>query len=233
LREPEPYIVLELCDGPKLRDWVGRVAWQTAATIILQAAIGLSALHRAGGFHRDIKPENLLLTNSAARNGWLLKVADFGLARRPVTQGSGMTRTLGGTEGYIAPDDVFTPASDVFSLGIVGLELLSGRRAPKGLSTLDLPQAVRNLLGRMIAPTPTARPTCDDIIRALTAVLPAGAGQLISLEIPDAASPAAPQVPWAVIGTWTAALALVALAADRPKWDPSVQRYRGSNGQFR
>jgi serine/threonine-protein kinase len=103
MSRPTPYMVLEYCDGPKLRSWVGRTSWQTAAMVLLHAASGLVGIHGTGGFHRDIKPENLLLARAPSGGGYLVKVSDFGLARRPKTARPPMTRTPGGTEGYIAP----------------------------------------------------------------------------------------------------------------------------------
>jgi hypothetical protein len=126
--EHVPYLVLELVDGPALTAMLAAGPLGPAATmdIVAQSAAGLDAAHAAGLVHRDIKPGNLLI----AADGQV-KITDFGIAHAagsaPVTR----TGTLIGTPGYLAPERVSgasaTPASDIYSLGIVAFECLSGR----------------------------------------------------------------------------------------------------------
>ncbi|MFN2633493.1 MAG: serine/threonine-protein kinase [Thermoanaerobaculia bacterium] len=141
-----PYAVTELLQGETLADRLrsGPLAEKRATELACQMADGLSAAHAQGVVHRDIKPENIFLTNDGRA-----KILDFGIARveRPTTstplagsdgssvrlssQSSG--RLLMGTAGYISPEQVrgrrADPRSDIFSLGAVYYEMLTGRRA--------------------------------------------------------------------------------------------------------
>ena len=122
-----PYLVLELVDGPSLAGVLaaGPVDPATAMDVVAQVAAGLSAAHAAGLVHRDVKPANLLM----GRDG-LVKITDFGIAHAagsaPLTQAG----TLVGTPAYLAPEraagEPATPASDLYSLGIVAYECLTG-----------------------------------------------------------------------------------------------------------
>jgi eukaryotic-like serine/threonine-protein kinase len=122
-----PYLVLELVDGPSLAGVLAGGPLDPAVTmgIVAQVAAGLAAAHAAGLVHRDIKPANLLM----GRDG-LVKITDFGIAHAagsaPITQAG----TLVGTPAYLAPErgagEPATPASDLYSLGIVS----GGCRAP-------------------------------------------------------------------------------------------------------
>jgi serine/threonine protein kinase/Tol biopolymer transport system component len=130
------YAVMELLEGETLRERLSQGALPPAKVIELteQTCQGLAAAHARGVVHRDLKPENLFLT----RDG--VKILDFGLARRttgPEAGGETSPRTasgiLVGTVGYLSPEQVRgEPAdarSDVFALGAVLHEMLSGRRA--------------------------------------------------------------------------------------------------------
>ncbi len=92
-----------------------------------QAALALQVAHTAGVVHRDVKPANIMLTPAG-----LVKLTDFGIAR--VAAGSGLTRTgeVLGTPHYLSPEqaqgEAATAASDVYALGVVGHELLTGQR---------------------------------------------------------------------------------------------------------
>lgn len=161
-----PYIVMEYCSGGSLRSWVGKnIDWLQVAAALSNAAAGLSKIHEVGGFHRDVKPDNLLIAENDDGSK-VIKVGDFGVARVPRTSTQPMTRSAWGTEGYMAPEIMlgreFTKACDVYSLGITGLELLTGTRDPATLRTRsDIPQQLRELLFRMISPQAMLRPTID------------------------------------------------------------------------
>ena len=131
------YAVTELLEGETLRSRLrrGALPHQEAAEIGAAIAEGLAAVHSRGIVHRDLKPENIFLT-SAGR----IKILDFGLAQPPPVDPAGapdVTRTdpgvLMGTIGYMSPEQVqgrpLDSASDMFSLGCVLYEMLSGRRA--------------------------------------------------------------------------------------------------------
>ena len=130
-----------------------------------EAAEGLSALHRMDVVHRDVKPSNILLDN----NGHA-KIADFGLIQ--VSHGLtgrstyNQNATHPGTPAYMSPEQrditvYLTPASDIYSLGLVLFELLTGRvykNLRPGTSTLsirgDVPEWVMDLVSKMMAEDP-------------------------------------------------------------------------------
>jgi serine/threonine protein kinase len=120
-----PFIVMEYVPGTSLAE-AGRLAPMRVAELGVQACAGLQHAHEAGLVHRDIKPANLLL-----RDDGVLKVADFGIARAAESTRHTQAGTLLGTAAYLAPEQIAgadaTPASDVYSLGAVLYELLTGR----------------------------------------------------------------------------------------------------------
>lgn len=131
-----PFLVMELVEGPSLADVLtgGPLDPADVMDIVAQAAAGLDAAHRSGLVHRDVKPANLLLTPEG-----VVKITDFGIAHAagsaPVTRQG----TLIGTPAYLAPERVAgqagTPASDLYSLGILAHECLTGARPYAGTST--------------------------------------------------------------------------------------------------
>jgi TolB-like protein/Flp pilus assembly protein TadD len=137
------YAVTELLEGETLRERLGReqLPWRRAVEIATAVADGLASAHSAGIVHRDLKPENVFLTRDGR-----VKILDFGLARiEPALVREGATLSLEpsgtqpgvvlGTVGYMAPEQVRgEPAdarSDIFALGCILFEMLTGRRAFK------------------------------------------------------------------------------------------------------
>jgi serine/threonine-protein kinase len=126
--EQPAYLVMELVDGPSLAAVLtdGRLDPRRTADVLAQAAAALHAAHTAGVLHRDIKPGNLLLASDGR-----VKVTDFGIAQSSRTGHLTRTGTLIGTTGYLAPERVSgrsaTVASDLYALGIVGYECLTGQ----------------------------------------------------------------------------------------------------------
>jgi serine/threonine-protein kinase len=125
-----PYLVMELVEGEPLSRLLadGRDLDPDAVRDLLaQAGDALAAAHRAGIVHRDVKPANLMVTP-----GGRLKVTDFGIARAADGVGITQTGTVMGTAQYLSPEQArgerATPASDVYSLGVVAFECLAGRR---------------------------------------------------------------------------------------------------------
>ena len=135
------YSVTELLEGETLRQRVpsGGIGWQRAATIGAAVAEGLAAAHTKGVVHRDLKPENIFITTDGR-----VKILDFGLARvqqevAPEAETGTLTPagtevgTIMGTVGYMAPEQAKgRPAdarSDIFALGCVLYEMISGRGA--------------------------------------------------------------------------------------------------------
>ncbi len=125
-----PYLVMEHVDGEPLSALVARegaLGPERTLDIVGQTALALQVAHDAGVIHRDVKPGNILVTPDGA-----VKITDFGIARAtnsvPLTQ----TGAIMGTAYYISPEQAsgqsVTPASDLYSLGIVAYECLTGRR---------------------------------------------------------------------------------------------------------
>jgi Tol biopolymer transport system component len=150
------YVVTELLDGETLRSRLrqGPLGMRKAAEHAARVAQGLAAAHDKGVVHRDIKPENLFLLNDGR-----IKILDFGLARQdPLLAGSGDLSSsptaarptnpgaMIGTVGYLSPEqargDTADHRSDIFSLGAVLYEMLTGHRAFKGTSPAELLSSV-------------------------------------------------------------------------------------------
>src|ERR671931_2227433 len=127
--EGKQYIVFEYVDGENLKELVvrkGRLEIPEALEIALEIARGLAFAHEHGLVHRDVKPQNVLLNGDGRA-----KVTDFGIARSlDVEHGVTQTGTVLGTSNYIAPEQAsgnpVGPRTDVYSLGVVLFELLTG-----------------------------------------------------------------------------------------------------------
>ena len=123
------FIVFEYVEGQTLKGLVersGPLPERRAVELALQIADGLAYAHQNGLVHRDVKPQNVLLTNAG-----VAKVTDFGIARSlDVEHGVTQTGTVLGTSNYLSPEQAsghqVTPATDVYSLGVVLYELLAG-----------------------------------------------------------------------------------------------------------
>ena len=148
------YIVMELVDGPTLRHLIDEHNGLPVADVIRigkQVADALDAAHRAGIVHRDVKPANLLVTPDRR-----IKITDFGIAR--ASDGLGLTATgqVMGTPQYLSPEQArggtATPASDVYSLGVVAFECLAGHRP------FDADSPVATALAHLNDPVPDLPP---------------------------------------------------------------------------
>ncbi|MFI7438813.1 serine/threonine-protein kinase [Nonomuraea indica] len=170
------YLVMELVHGEPLSAILGRngpLGPDVTLDVLHQTARALHAAHASGVVHRDIKPGNLLVTPQGT-----IKVTDFGIARAleaaPVTQAG----TVLGTAQYVSPEQAqgltLTPATDLYSLGVVAYECLAGRTPFQGDSQVaialrhlnelppplgvDVPAPVRELVMALLAKDPAARP---------------------------------------------------------------------------
>ncbi|MFF5516460.1 serine/threonine-protein kinase [Streptomyces coeruleorubidus] len=204
------YLVMELVEGDSLArvlSVAGALPAERVAGLAAQAAAGLAAAHQQGIVHRDVKPANLLLDA-----GGTLKIGDFGIARFLDDPGAALTATgqIVGTGLYLAPERALGrpagPASDMYSLGCVLYQLLSGRPPfqadtavallhqhldnapvpPRELGVTGLPPAFESYLLALLAKEPDDRPT------ALQAAewFAGGAWQGLPEPLPEAASPA-------------------------------------------
>ncbi len=129
-RGEQPCMVMEYVQGQSLAELLesrGALSPDHAVRLVAQAAAGLAAAHRKAVVHRDVKPANPLVSGDGT-----VKVCDFGIARyADAAVATARTGQLVGTTGYLAPErargEPATPASDVYSLGCVLYELLTGQ----------------------------------------------------------------------------------------------------------
>ncbi len=155
------FIVMEFVRGQTLRALVGKdIEFEKLLRIVSQIAKALSAAHAGGVVHRDIKPENIMV-----RDDGYVKVVDFGLARWEVTEGDAIPRThtadgtLLGTLRYMSPEQAsghrVRAATDIFSLGIVLYEIVTGKHPFHARNELEILEAIRS---RPILPPTRWRP---------------------------------------------------------------------------
>jgi eukaryotic-like serine/threonine-protein kinase len=169
-----PFIVMEYVEGETLADVIrrGPLPPERAVDYLLQICAGLEHAHGAGLVHRDVKPQNLLVSADGA-----VKIADFGIARPLDATQLTQVGTVLGTAAYLAPEQAagepVTAAADIYSVGAVAYELLSGR-TPWQASSLpelalkqreqapppipDLPPQLQETVFRCLAVEPAARP---------------------------------------------------------------------------
>jgi alkyl hydroperoxide reductase subunit AhpC len=163
--EGVPVIAMEYVDGQALNTMLqaGALAPYQAADLGRQIALGMASAHSLGIVHGDLKPANLLVTH-----GGVVKITDFGLSRRAASaQDSDKTQDwvladegkIAGTPAYMSPEqsrgEPATPKSDVFSLGAVLYELLTGQPAFTGENILQVLDQIRNVTpDRYVAEVP-------------------------------------------------------------------------------
>ena len=171
---PAVFLVMEYVPGATLRDHlfaVGQLGAQESLEILDQVLTALIYAHRGGIIHRDIKPENIMITADGRA-----KLGDFGLARA-VSTGNTLTadaNVLMGTVAYLAPEQVqrgiADVKSDIYSLGIVLFEMLTGKKPYEGETPIQI--AYRHVHDRVPAPstlTPTITKDVDMLVLRATA----------------------------------------------------------------
>ncbi|MCV7276679.1 protein kinase domain-containing protein [Mycolicibacter arupensis] len=140
-RDPgQPFLVMELVEGGTLRELLnerGPMPPHAVAAVLRPVLGALGIAHRAGLVHRDIKPENILISDDGD-----VKVVDFGLVRAIAAAGITSTNVILGTAAYLSPEQVRDgnagPASDVYSVGVLAYELLTGHTPFSGDSALTV-----------------------------------------------------------------------------------------------
>ncbi len=135
-----PFLVMELVEGGTLRELLverGPMPPHAVAAVLAPVLSGLAAAHREGLVHRDVKPENVLISD-----GGEVKIADFGLVRAIAEAKITSTSVILGTAAYLSPEQVSTgdatPASDVYAVGILTFELLTGSTPFNGDTALTV-----------------------------------------------------------------------------------------------
>jgi serine/threonine-protein kinase len=200
----ERFIVMELVEGPTLRELLDRerrLAPERAAEIASGLASALGFAHQHDVIHRDVKPSNVLLLPDGS-----VKLADMGIARLLSPEALTATMTLRGTVRYISPEQVrgdrVDSRADLYSLGCVLFEMLTGRTPFEGdlaalsyahmhtpaprVRSIDpmVPAAMDELVGAMLEKDPADRPQTGDDVRASldAAMRPAAVTQTAPME---------------------------------------------------
>jgi eukaryotic-like serine/threonine-protein kinase len=193
------YIAMEYVSGGTLKEYMtenGPLGPRRVAAVAVQIAEALEIAHERGVVHRDIKPQNVLVSASGD-----IKVADFGIARAAAATAISRTSAVLGTVKYMSPEqatgELATPASDLYSLGVVLYEMLTGEvpfdagssvgiamkhvneppRPPKELRP-EIPEGMNALVTKLLAKDPadryaSAAELLEDLDRMLNGPLPA------------------------------------------------------------
>ena len=178
------WMAMEWVEGPSVKEW--REGWtkdnkqvplNQIWVFVSQMVQGLEYLHSQEVVHRDLKPANIMVETRGEET--VVKVADFGLAKQVGgEQSTGLTGTghMPGTFHYMAPEQLdgldITAATDVYALGLIAHELLTGKRPGRGKLKLDklrpdCPEQIRELVARCLEDEPEDRPSLHEIENAL------------------------------------------------------------------
>jgi serine/threonine protein kinase, bacterial len=171
-----PFLVMELVEGGTLRELLrerGPMPPHAAAAVLRQVLGGLAVAHRAGLVHRDVKPENVLISDEGE-----VKLTDFGLVRAVAQAGITSTSVILGTAAYLSPEQVSSgdagPRSDVYAVGILAYELLTGVTPFSGDNALAV--AYQRMDNDVVAPSSVidgVPPQFDELVLRATARDPA------------------------------------------------------------
>ncbi|MGY0539790.1 protein kinase domain-containing protein [Nocardioides sp. YJ-D4] len=187
---PMAFLVMELLAGPDLGERLrshGPLIAREAGEVIVQAARTLAAVHAQGIVHRDIKPSNLVYDSDRR-----IRIVDFGIAQlaRLGDQRLTSTHDVVGSLGYLSPErgsgGEVGPPSDIYSLGCVFYEMLTGRTPYSGgapatmvyqhatapippvSGVVQVPKIIDDLVAMMMAKDPEQRPSAQDVVAVLT-----------------------------------------------------------------
>ena len=186
------FLAMEFVEGDTLRQRLsaaGRLPWVNSRPLVRQIAQALAAAHARNLVHRDLKPENVMLVLDDSTNTSMCKVLDFGLAKgtghdallragsEPLTRSGGFV----GTPGYISPEVIDgagdAPQQDVYALGVVWWELLTGRH----------PFPAETPMKTLVRQMHEEAPVVDDALRATDGIPPGGAELLRDMMARDPA----------------------------------------------
>ncbi len=196
------FIAMAYCEGGSLKDKIagGRLSWEEAVDLAMQAAQGLAKAHERGIIHRDVKPANVMLTDDG-----VAKIVDFGLAK--LTHATRLTRTgeIMGTPAYMSPEQArffdVDHRSDIWSLGVVLYEMLAQQLPFHGENTTamlyaivhekpeplrkhapDVPGKLAEAIERALVKSPDLRyQSVNDMLLSLRAL---GSSQPSGLQVP-------------------------------------------------
>lgn len=186
----QPFLVMELIEGAEeLTQPSASLTLEQKVDILLQMFEALDYLHRRGVIHRDLKPSNVLISH-ATGHGYRVRVLDFGLSLRENEEGP--NEEAAGTLNYMAPEVLkggkASIATDLYSGGVIAYELLIGKHPFEGdaldelvesivsqsidFDSLDLPDALKNILRRLMARHPEDRySSAWEVMTAFSAVI--------------------------------------------------------------
>jgi serine/threonine protein kinase len=169
VRDGVAYLTMAFVEGPTLSHWVkqrGKLSQRDAARLVAKLAIAMDVAHDAGVIHRDLKPSNVVINKKNEP-----VILDFGLARQMDDASTRLTQqgAIYGTPSYMAPEQAggdpekIGPAADIYSLGVILYELLTGRVPFEGTFTSVIGQLLTN------APTPIRQlnPAVDPALEAI------------------------------------------------------------------
>ncbi|MET4782932.1 serine/threonine-protein kinase [Glaciihabitans sp. UYNi722] len=235
------YLVMELVDGPDLRSTLaqGPLRGHVSALIASDIAEALVAVHAIGVVHRDLKPANILLVPTGLPTPThRAKLADFGIAHLVGADRMTTIGTVVGTASYLSPEQASGaepgPEADIYALGLVVLECLTGERAYPGTiveamsARIDhdpsipatIPDAWTALLSQMTARDPALRPTAMEVAVRTREIGNRLDEWILPVEAPEAGNDETEALPAA-----TKVLPIPA-ATDQPSEYSSVRRFR-------
>jgi serine/threonine protein kinase len=246
LDDGTPYLVMELLEGEDLRSLLNRegsLPVRRAVQIVIEACRGLTVVHDAGLVHRDLKPENLFIARRSTGEDWC-KVLDFGVAKMEASL-STAEGAIVGTVRYMAPEQLSDgasvgPATDLYALGAILYECLSGQAAhsgetihevmfgvintdPEALSAVspNIPRALVAAVTSCLAKGPVRRPrTAEELEQLLSTAFAAEPRASSNLTLAEDGALPLRGVAIAPLGKWRigVALTIAAMAGAAISW---------------
>ncbi|MFA7231135.1 MAG: protein kinase [Victivallaceae bacterium] len=169
-----PYILMEYVDGGSLENHIKKnsLQFEQKIRIIMQTCAALHFIHKCGIIHRDIKPANIMLSKNLS-----VKLTDFGIAR-PLCPEKNADSEIIGSPSYMAPESFLwgppiDQRSDIFSLGVVAYELLTGEKPFSGISIKKIARAAKNKIPVQFGQLPQGLPaTIQPVLKKMLSLVP-------------------------------------------------------------